>query len=165
MLKRRNKTSVGRRERGLQLVEAAFVMPIMVLLLGSVAEFGRYFHMRSTMLRATMTGAAYMADKPNLNTEYVIAKRMALCGLTTTCFPTAPAPQPLLIYSGLTESNITVTVVALPILPAEPTVTVATNNVIYAPVFSLSRMTGNANPNKWMNIPINVKTIMRYSGS
>jgi hypothetical protein len=42
---------------------------------------------------------------------------------------------------------------------------VATNNVIYAPVFSLSRMTGNANPNKWMNIPINVKTIMRYSGS
>ncbi len=161
MLKRLTKTSVARRERGLQLVEAAFVMPIMILLLATVAEFGRYFHMRSTMLRATMTGAVYMSDKSSTNTELQYARRMALCGQTTAACSAAQ-----LIYPGLSESNITVTVVALPpptTPPAQPTVKVATNNVIYAPVFSLSKMTGKGN--QWLNIPIKVNTVMRYSGS
>lgn len=158
MLKRPNKTLAVRRERGLALVEAAFVMPIMVLLLGTVAEFGRYFHMRSTMLRATMTGAVYMSDKSGTNTELQYARRMALCGQTTTACDAAQ-----LIYPGLSESNFTVTVVALPPAGQQPTVTVATNSVIYAPVFSISKMTGRGN--QWMNIPITLQTRMRYSGS
>ena len=33
-----------RDDRGLQLVEVALVIPIMLLLFGAVAEFGRYFY-------------------------------------------------------------------------------------------------------------------------
>ena len=161
MLRRRKQTlktsqrEPRRREYGLQLVEAAFVMPIMVMLLGGIAEFGRYFHMRSTMLRATMAGAVYMSDKTNSNTELLAAKRMAVCGQTTTCSSTQ------LLYPGVTDTNMTVTISGNVI--AGQYVTVATSNVRYAPVFRISQMTGNSR--QWWNIPITVQTKMRYFGS
>ena len=157
MLKRRKNQSVAnRRERGLQLVEAAFVMPIMVVLLGSVAEFGRYFHMRSTMLRATMSGAVYMSDKSNTSSEQLAARRMAVCGQTTAC----SAAQ--LLYPGVTDTNMTVAVTGDVI--TGQVVTVATSNVRYAPVFRLSRMAPSGS-RQWWNILITVQTRMRYSGS
>jgi Flp pilus assembly protein TadG len=166
MLKRRKQPlNQQRRQRGLQLVEAAFVMPIMIMLLGGIAEFGRYFHMRSTMLRATMAGAVYMSDKSNTNTEQLAARRMFACGQPTAC--TAPIP---LLYPGVTDSNATVAVNATNatamlsgIVVEAQTLVVATNNVRYAPVFRLSSMTGSSNT--WWNIPIRVQTKMRYFGS
>ena len=39
-------------ERGVQLVEVALVIPVMLLLFGAVAEFGRYFYEYTTAAKA-----------------------------------------------------------------------------------------------------------------
>ncbi len=163
MLRRLTKTPIKRRrERGLQLVETAIAMPVMILLLGSVAEFGRYFHMRSTMLRATMTGAVYMSDKPNTASERLTASRMAACGQTAEC-----TDSTRLLYPGVTDTNITVAVTGTVI--AGQTVTVSTTNVVYQPVFGSKPVFVNGRVNnpgrQWLSYPINVRTAMRYAGS
>jgi Flp pilus assembly protein TadG len=163
MLRRLTKTPIKRRrERGLQLVETAIVMPVMILLLGSVAEFGRYFHMRSTMVRATMTGAVYMSDKPNTMAERLNASRMAACGQTADCNNAT-----MLLYPGVTEANITTAVAGNVIIGQ--TVTVSTTGVTYQPVFGSRPVFSNGrviNPgSQWMSYPIRVQTSMRYAGS
>ena len=50
-------------ERGLQLVEVALVIPVMLLLFGAVAEFGRYFYEYSRAAKAARVGARYLASK------------------------------------------------------------------------------------------------------
>jgi len=50
-------------ERGVQLVEAALVIPIMLLLFGAVAEFGRYFYEYTTAAKAARVGARYLISK------------------------------------------------------------------------------------------------------
>ena len=169
MLKRPTKTpSVRRRERGLQLVETAIVMPVLIMMLGGIAEFGRYFHMRSTMLRATMAGAIYMSDKQNTASEQLAASRMAACGQPTAC----TAAQ--LLYPGVGELNMTVAITGNVI--TGQTVTVATANVIYQPVFYIIRPTyttnargqlvyANLSGRSWLSRPINVNTAMRFAGS
>lgn len=50
-------------ERGVQLVEVALVIPIMLLLFGAVAEFGRYFYEYTTAAKAARVGARFLASK------------------------------------------------------------------------------------------------------
>ncbi|HJP92070.1 MAG TPA: TadE family protein [Pyrinomonadaceae bacterium] len=52
-----------RDDRGLQLVEVAIVVPILLLLFGSVAEFGRYFYEYTTAAKGARVGARYLASK------------------------------------------------------------------------------------------------------
>jgi Flp pilus assembly protein TadG len=52
-----------RDDRGLQLVEVAIVVPILLLLFGAVAEFGRYFYEYTTAAKAARVGARYLASK------------------------------------------------------------------------------------------------------
>ena len=53
-----------RDERGTQLVELAIVMPILLLLLGATAEFGRFFHTYTTLLKGTRAAARYIVSQP-----------------------------------------------------------------------------------------------------
>lgn len=50
-------------ERGVQLLEAAIVIPILLVLFGAVAEFGRYFYEYTTAAKAARVGARYLASK------------------------------------------------------------------------------------------------------
>ena len=50
----------------MQLVETALVIPIMLLLFGAVAEFGRYFYEYTTAAKAARVGARFLASK-NVN--------------------------------------------------------------------------------------------------
>ena len=52
-----------RDDRGVQLVEVAIVVPILVLLFGTVAEFGRYFYEYTTAAKGARVGARYLASK------------------------------------------------------------------------------------------------------
>ena len=52
-----------RDEQGVQLVELAIVIPIMLLLFAGIAEFGRYFYEYSTLAKSARLGARYLASK------------------------------------------------------------------------------------------------------
>jgi len=69
-------------ERGVQLVEVALVIPIMLLLFGAVAEFGRYFYEYTTAAKAARVGARFLASKSvNSSTNYELqAKNLVVYG-------------------------------------------------------------------------------------
>jgi TadE-like protein len=50
-------------EQGVQLLELAIVLPIMLLLFAGIAEFGRYFYEYSTLAKGARVGARYLASK------------------------------------------------------------------------------------------------------
>ena len=50
-------------ERGVQLLEVAIVIPILLVLFGAVAEFGRYFYEYTTAAKAARVGARFLANK------------------------------------------------------------------------------------------------------
>jgi TadE-like protein len=89
-------------ERGVQLVEVALVIPIMLLLFGAVAEFGRYFYEYTTAAKAARVGARYLASKSvNSGTNYELqAKNLVVYGnIGGTGSPVLP---------GMTISNVDV---------------------------------------------------------
>ena len=69
-------------ERGVQLVEVALVIPVMLLLFGAVAEFGRYFYEYTTAAKAARVGARFLASKSvNSSTNYELqAKNLVVYG-------------------------------------------------------------------------------------
>jgi hypothetical protein len=69
-------------ERGVQLVEGALVIPVMLLLFGAVAEFGRYFYEYTTAAKSARVGARFLASKSvNSGTNYELqAKNLVVYG-------------------------------------------------------------------------------------
>ena len=69
-------------EHGVQLVEVALVIPVMLLLFGAVAEFGRYFYEYTTAAKAARVGARFLASKSvNSSTNYELqAKNLVVYG-------------------------------------------------------------------------------------
>ena len=87
-------------ERGVQLVEVALVIPIMLLLFGAVAEFGRYFYEYTTAAKAARVGARFLASKSvNSGTNYELqAKNLVVYGnMGGTGDP---------VLAGMTISNV-----------------------------------------------------------
>ena len=155
MLKKFSKQLSSRRhQRGLHLVEMAFIMPFMVILLGAIGEFGSYFHMRSTLLRATMTGANYISDKSSAATDLQAARRMAVCGKTTACNAGEE------VYPGFTESNVNVTISGD--LIAGKYVVVETTGINYQSAVRLNLLSGRSQ--NWTTIPMVVRTRMLFTG-
>ncbi|HEX2271797.1 MAG TPA: TadE/TadG family type IV pilus assembly protein, partial [Pyrinomonadaceae bacterium] len=92
-----------RDERGVQLVETAIVIPILLLLFAGVAEFGRYFYEYTTLAKASRVGARYLAAKAagGPNNWQANAKNIVVYGnIAGTGTP---------ILSGLTTNNVTIT--------------------------------------------------------
>ena len=89
-------------ERGVQLVEVAIVIPILFVLFGAVAEFGRYFYEYTTAAKAARVGARYLASKSaTSSTNYELqAKNLVVYGnIAGTGSPVLP---------GMTISNVDV---------------------------------------------------------
>src|SRR5258705_7885188 len=90
-----------RDERGVQLVEVAIVIPILLLLFGTVGEFGRYFYEYTTVAKAARVGARFMASKSLDSTDtnwQDKAKKLVVYGNTDgTGSP---------VLSGLTIDNV-----------------------------------------------------------
>lgn len=88
-------------ERGVQLLEVAIVIPIMLVLFGAVAEFGRYFYEYTTAAKAARVGARYLASKSVSTGNYVAqAKNLVVYGnIAGTGTPVLP---------GLTAANVDV---------------------------------------------------------
>ena len=50
-----------RDERGVQLVELALVLPVLVVLFAAGAEFGRYFYEYTTLAKGSRVAVRYLA--------------------------------------------------------------------------------------------------------
>jgi Flp pilus assembly protein TadG len=131
-----------RDERGSQLAELAIVMPILLVLLGATAEFGRFFHTYTTLLKGTRAAARYLVSQPP-GEGTAAARNLLVYGNTAG----AGAP----IAAGLTTANIKIT-------PSKngsgltQTQTVEIQNFIYVPLFDLGKLTRNASLSLGVNV-------------
>lgn len=121
---------LARDERGTQLVELAIVVPLLLMLVGATAEFGRFFYTYSTLSKATRVGARYQVSQPP-GTNFAQTKNLVVYGnMTGTGAPVA---------AGLTTANVQV--VENKAGGATQTVTVSISNYGYQPVFDLGKLT------------------------
>lgn len=143
-----------RNEQGVQLIEVALVLPILLILLVAAAEFGRYFYVYSTLSRATRTAVRYVATnsfKSADNRDNVEAINLALCGNTTTCSSGTE------ILSGLTAGHFQILAQGgTRYFPNTVTVQV---NYTYTPLFHLGNFAQGVS---WVNVPVKPSTTMRF---
>ena len=130
-----------RDERGVQLVEIAIVLPLLLMLFGAVGEFGRYFYEYTTLAKAARVGERLMAAKPvsSPTTNWQLAtKRLVVYGNTAgTGSPVLPGLTVAnvdLVFQGGTYSSTTGAGVPT-------TVTVRIINYKHDPIFDLGKMT------------------------
>jgi len=140
-----------RNEQGIQLAELAIVLPILLLLFGATAEFGRYFYEYSTLAKAARVGARYLATAAIRANEDAAAKNIVVFGNT------AGTGSPIL--SGLTPANVVISRAGG--LPAVPhTVTVQIVNYKHEPILDLGKLTNNSSLS--LNIDVKPSVTMRY---
>ena len=153
-LKQRFTRTLGRRlrawrdsERGSQLVELAIVMPLMLMLLGATAEFGRFFYTYTTLLKGTRAASRYLVSQP-VGTADTAAKNLLVYGNTAgTGTPVA---------SGLTTANVKITPVKS---GGGATQTVEIQNYTYVPIFDLGKLTKSSTLSLGVNV--GAKSTMR----
>jgi len=140
-------------ERGTSMIELAIVLPIMLLLMASIAEFGRFFYTYTTLAKATRAGARYIAAQPYACGTYRLqARNLVVCGKPTCAGGDAP------VVKNLTISNVDITTT-----PGEVTlpdkVTVAISGYRYQTIFGIGGLTGGVVD---LNIPVAPSTTMKY---
>lgn len=140
----------ARSERGTQLVELAVVLPVLLIMFGAVAEFGRFFYTYETLSKATRAGARYLTNEPANGASDTAARRLVVYGNK------GGTGQPLL--DGLGTGHVEITREGgSPALPERVTVRISGFN--YKPVFDLGALVGS----KKLSLKIQVKpsTTMR----
>jgi hypothetical protein len=141
----------ARQERGTQMVELAIVIPIMFMLLGATAEFGRFFYTYSTLTNAVRAGARHACKwERNASWTYPETSRMVVYGDYSD---TSDGP----ILPGLSTSNVVVQANG-PSVNNIDSVTVKIVNYQYVPLFNLGQLTGIPALN--MNINMNANATM-----
>jgi Flp pilus assembly protein TadG len=140
-----------RDERGIQLVELAIVLPIVVILFGATAEFGRYFYEYTTLAKASRAGARYLATAAVNPTEDAAAKNIVVYG--------NPAGTGSPVLYGLTTANVVITRQGgVPILPQ--TVKVGITGIKHQSLFNLGSLTKIQSLS--MDIDVKPTVTMRY---
>ena len=141
-----------RHERGTQLVELALVLPIMLMLFASIAEFGNFFYTYTTLDKATRGGARYLVSKPFNAAQQANAASLVVYGDANAGCSGTP------ILNGLTCSNVSVTGIGG--TTAYPDrVSVQIVNYTYQPLFDLGRLTNRAIS---LNVNVSPSTTMHY---
>jgi Flp pilus assembly protein TadG len=134
--------ALGRDERGTQLVELALVVPLMLMLVGATAEFGRFFYTYSTLSKATRAGARYQISQVP-GTNFAQTKNLVVYGNT--------AGTGTAVASGLTAANVSV-VENKNAAGAVQTVSVSISGYGYTPIFDLGKLTKSATLSLAVNV-------------
>lgn len=134
-----------RDERGTQFVELAIALPVALLLLASVAEFGRFFYSYSTLSKATRSGARYLISKPP-GTKTAEGKNLVVFGTTSGEGSAA--------LERLSALNVDVSYNS-----AAQTTTVSIQNYTYQPIFDLGKLLKY--PELSLSVPVKASTTMR----
>lgn len=124
-----------RDELGVQLIETAIIVPILLVLFAGVAEFGRYFYEYTTLAKASRVGARYLASKSVASDEFEdykdIAKNIVVYGNA------AGTGSPIL--EGLVPENVDIIYDGGP-SGVPHTVTVSIINYPHEPLFDLGAL-------------------------
>ena len=100
-----------RREEGIQIVELAIALPVMLMLMGSVAEFARFFYTYTTLTNAVRAGARHASKwERNASWTFPETSNVVVYGdfsnTSTACASGQIGPCPIL--PGLSTSNVVV---------------------------------------------------------
>jgi Flp pilus assembly protein TadG len=152
--------ALARNERGIQLVELAIVLPILLILFAATAEFGRYFYEYTTLAKAARIGTRYLVTAKVNCFEATQAKRLVVYGNTAG---TGPA-----LIDGLTTDNVTVSpndslsdVCEGGAVPGVPkTMTIRITGFQHQPLFNLGALMNNGTFS--LNIDVKPSVTMRY---
>lgn len=144
-------------DRGTQMLEFAIAMPVLILLLAGIGEFGRFYYYYTTLTNAVRGGARH-ASKWEKNSSWTVpeTQRMVVYGDFSN---TSSGP----ILPGLSTSHVQV----IPNGPSEnniDSVTVKINGYNYQPLFDLGKLTGIQGLS--LNIPMKASATMHqlYNG-
>ena len=146
--------SFKRDDRGLQLVELAITVPIMVLLFAAAAEFGRYFQEYTTLAKGSRVAARYLSTRCFDGTDDLAAKNLVVYGNT------AGSGSP--IVNGLNATNVDIqwnNAGGTETTGFPTTVTVKIVNFNHSPLFNMGQLMGNSLS---MNIAVKPSVTMRY---
>lgn len=140
-----------RDERGIQLVEVAIVVPILLILFGATAEFGRFFYEYTTLTKAVRGATRYLTVNPVGTAADGVAKNMVVFGNPTgTGTPLLP---------GLSTSNVEIVREGgVPLLPQRVTVKIV--DYKHDPIFDLGALTKSVGLS--LNIDVKPSVTMRY---
>ena len=140
-----------RNEAGVQLVELAIVLPVLLVLFGAAAEFGRYFYEYTTLAKATRAAARYLVTAPTDGTADLAAKKLVVYGNVEG----TGAP----IMSGLDVTNVLIT--RTPANTCVPTtVKVEIVNFPHTSILKLDKLTKNSSAS--LDIAVRPSITMRY---
>jgi hypothetical protein len=144
-------------ERGTQILELAIALPVMLMLLGGVAEFGRFFYQYTTLTNAVRAGARH-ACKWERNASWTLPETR---GIVVYGDYGASSGTPIL--PGLTPAHVTVTANG-PSVNSIDSVTVKIVNYKYQPFFDIGKITGISALS--LNIDMNASATMHqlYNG-
>ena len=147
-------TLFKRDDRGLQLVELALVLPILIVLFAAVAEFGRYFKEYTTLAKGSRVAVRYLATTSYCSADDLAAKRLVVYGNTAgTGNPIAPGLKVENVDIIRRDADGAVT-------DGFPTtVTVEIINYQHTPIFDLGKLTRTSAS---LNIGIKPRVTMRY---
>ena len=138
-------------ERGTQLVELSIVLPVMILLFASVAEFGRFFYTYSTLAKAARGAARYATTRPFDANDTAQAQSLAVYGdPSANCSGTA-------ILQGLTCGNVDIQLASN---AGAQVVTARVTGYQYQPIFDLGKLTGISSLSLKINVSPSVT--MKY---
>ena len=148
-------SSFKRDERGLQLVELAIVLPVLVLLFAAAAEFGRYFYEYTTLAKGTRAAARYLVTAKTNGDDDTCAKNLVVYGNS------AGSGSP--IVNGLNISKVNITrrdiLGGLMTGGVPNTVTIEIVNFQHSPLFDLGGLTRSSTT---LNIDIKPSVTMHY---
>ena len=146
-----------KREQGTHLVELAIALPVMLVLMGGLAEFGRFFYTYTTLTNAVRAGARHACKwERNASWTFPETSNMVVYGDYSD---TSNGP----ILPGLTTANVDITANG-PSVNNIDSVTVSIKNYTYQPLFDLGKLTGISGLS--LNINMNASATMHqlYNG-
>ena len=141
-----------RDEQGLQLVEAAIVIPIFLILFAATAEFGRFFYEYTTLVKAVRGGGRSLSAAPFDGDSKDKAQNIVVYGSSTdTGTPILP---------GLDKGDVLITHTGAATMPE--TVTIQITGYTYEPIFDLGLLTKIEGLS--LNIKVSPSVTMRFLG-
>jgi Flp pilus assembly protein TadG len=142
---------VTRNDAGVQLVELAIVLPVLLMLFGAAAEFGRYFYEYTTLAKASRVAVRYLVTARTDGTDDLAAKNLVVYGNV--------AGTGNKIISGLDVDNVKIT--RTPANSCVPTtVTIEIINFPHSSILKLDKLTKNSSAS--LDIQVKPSVTMRY---